>query len=336
MTAWTWTAPRRDAWSETDAVVSDHGATTGAGSQGDCELPPDAVVSDRGATAVGPGWRRLRDRLEAGGVVHAPGCVDALTARLVEQAGFDVAYLSGAVTSAVALGLPDLGFVGAADIADLGGRIARAVDLPLVADADTGYGNAVHAARTVRLYGAAGIAGLHLEDQTHPKRCGHMRGKDVIDAAEATQKIRAAVDASAGTTVIIARTDALSVLGLEAAIDRAGCYLEAGADLVFVEGAHDSDALAAIHGALPTARLVLNRSEAAGEVGHLDDGALASRGVALVIHPVSALLAMAEAARRTYLDIAGHGAARTERMTWADLNDTLGLPQVEDDQHRYA
>jgi 2-methylisocitrate lyase-like PEP mutase family enzyme len=126
------------------------------------------------------------------------------------------------------------------------------------------------------------------------------------------------------------------VLGLEAAIDRAGSYLEAGADLVFVEGAHDADALAAIHDALPTARLVLNRSEAAGEVGHLDDGALASRGVALVIHPVSALLAMAEAARRTYLDIAGHGAARTERMTWADLNDTLGLPQVEDDQHRYA
>lgn len=281
---------------------------------------------------------RLREVLARPGVHHAPGCTDAVTARLVEQAGFDVAYLSGAVVSAVLLGRPDLGFTGAADHADLGRRVAAATTLPLVVDADTGYGNALHAARTVELYRGAGIAGLHIEDQVSPKRCGHMRGKDVVDVAEATSRIAAAVEASAGTVVVIARTDAASILGVEAAVDRAGRFAEAGADLVFVEGVDDHDGLGAVHAALPSAGLVLNRSEAGARDGadHLDDGALADLGVRLVIHPVSALLAAAEAARRTYADIAAGRIAQTDRMAWDDLNDVLGLPAHLDAEARHA
>lgn len=280
-------------------------------------------------------WERLRELLAVPTVLHAPGCTDAVTARLVERAGFQVAYLSGAVVSATRLGLPDLGFVGAEDIAAHGRMIVGAISLPVVADADTGYGNAVHAARTVRLYRDAGIAGLHLEDQVEPKRCGHMRGKQVIAADEAVMKVRAAVEASAGTVVIIARTDARSVAGLPAAIDRAGRFHDAGADLLFVEGAATVEDLSAIHDAVPDAKLVLNRSEAGGDHAPLGDVTLHDLGVRVVIHPVSALLAAVEAARRTYADIAAHGAARTVRMAWDDLNDGLGLPTIEASEALY-
>lgn len=284
-----------------------------------------------------PTWQRLRELLAVPVVLHAPGCTDALTARLVERAGFRVAYLSGAVVSATRLGLPDLGFVGAEDIVAHARLVAGGTSLPIIADADTGYGNAVHAGRTVALYRQAGLAGLHVEDQVAPKRCGHMRGKQVIDPDEAVGKVRAAVEASAGTVVVIARTDARSVEGLQAAIDRAGRYGEAGADLVFVEGVASHDELAEVHAALPDAGLVLNRSEAAGdEDAVLDDISLAGLGVRLVIHPVSALLAAAEAARRTYADIATYASARTDRMAWDDLNEVLDLPAIEAAERTYT
>ena len=284
-----------------------------------------------------PTWQRLRDLLAHPGVLHAPGCTDALTARLVEQAGFRVAYVSGAVVSAVRLGLPDLGFVGAEDIVAQARLVVGATTLPVVADADTGYGNAVHVGRTVVRYRQAGLAGLHVEDQVAPKRCGHMRGKQVVGPDEAVGKVRAAVDASAGTVVVIARTDARSVEGLPAAIDRAGRYHEAGADLLFVEGVTSRGDLAAIHDALPDVGLVLNRSEAASEPDALlDDITLGGVGVRLVIHPVSARLAAAEAARRTYADIADDRAARTDRMAWDDFNSVLDLPVIESAERTYT
>jgi 2-methylisocitrate lyase-like PEP mutase family enzyme len=181
---------------------------------------------------------RLRAALAEPGVLQAPGVFDAVTAKLATQAGFSSLHLSGAVTSAVALGLPDLGYLHGTDVADLARRVAAATDVPLIADADTGYGNALHARRTVEQYARIGVAGLHLEDQVSPKRCGHMAGKQVLDRAEAVQKVRAAVEADTGL-VVIARTDAMSVLGLDDAIARVTEYAEAGADLVFVEGAAD-------------------------------------------------------------------------------------------------
>jgi len=268
-------------------------------------------------------------------VVHAPGVINALTALVAAQSGAQALYLSGAVTSAVELGRPDMGFVHGEHIAALASRItARVPELPLVADADTGYGNALQVAATVERYLAAGVDGLHLEDQVSPKRCGHMAGKAVIDIAEATAKVRAAVETSDDRIVIIARTDARSVEGDDAAIRRAVAYAGAGADALFVEGA-DAALLARVHAELP----LHNRSEAGGNVASdgLDDAALRELGVRLVIHPVSALLAAARAIRATYEAIARDGhAGSVPRAEWSALTDTLGLPDLLKAEQEYA
>jgi methylisocitrate lyase len=280
----------------------------------------------------------LRDLLAGDDVVHAPGVINPLTALVAARAGFRVLYLSGAVTSAVQLGLPDLGFVTGGDIASLGGAItARVPWLPLVADADTGYGNAVHVRSTVERYAAAGIAGLHLEDQVSPKRCGHMAGKAVVGVEEAAAKVRAAVAASAARVVVIARTDAASVEGAEEALRRAVAYADAGADAVFVDGA-DTALLARVHQELPSTPLLLNRSEAGGAVaGGLGDADLMDLGVRLVIHPVSALLAAARAVRDTYAAIARDGhAGSVTRLEWSELTDAVDLPAVLAQEQEYA
>lgn len=262
-------------------------------------------------------------------MVHAPGCYDALTARLVERAGFEIAYMSGAATSAVVAGEPDLGYLGLRDMAEHAARIASALTIPLIADADTGYGNALHVEHTTRAYIAAGVAGFHIEDQQMPKRCGHMTGKTLIPATEMCSKVAAAVSAAAGRAVVIARTDAFSVEGLDAAIERACAYADAGAELLFVEGVSSADDLGAVHEALPEAGLVLNRSEAAGRADELDDETLHALGVRLVIHPVTAVLAAASAVAGVYEEIASKGrAAGVARMSWSGFNDVLGLPEA--------
>jgi 2-methylisocitrate lyase-like PEP mutase family enzyme len=279
----------------------------------------------------------LRAMLAPGRVLHAPGVVDPLTAKVAADAGHGLLYLSGAAASAVILGEPDLGFITGVEIAELGHRITRASGLPLIADADTGYGNAVHVGATVRRYAQAGIAGLHLEDQALPKRCGHMKGKSVIEHAEAVQKVAAAVEASAGRTVIIARTDAWSVAGPQEAIRRAADFARAGADLVFVEGAQSSDDLAMVREGLGDGvGLVLNRSESAGDVAAATDTQLAALDVRVVIHPVSALLAMAQAAQAVYAEILQDQQATTTRMAWDSLNTVLGLDRVLADEQRYG
>lgn len=180
--------------------------------------------------------RRLRELIAAPTPLVAPGAYDALSARLVEQAGFDVVYLTGFGATASLLGRPDVGLLGAAEMADQARRFVDAVDVPVVVDADTGYGNAVNVVRTMRMWEQAGVAGLHLEDQVTPKKCGHMSGKEVVPTAEMVGKIRAAVAARRDPDlVLIARTDAAAVEGLDAAIARARAYAEAGADVLFVE-----------------------------------------------------------------------------------------------------
>ena len=262
--------------------------------------------------------------LPAGALRHAPGVVDPVTALLAAAEGFQALHLSGAVVSAVALGKPDLGWVHASDIAAVAARITSVVDVPLVADADTGYGGVLQVAATVEAYARAGVAALHLEDQVSPKRCGHLAGKEVLDLGEAVAKVRAAVDV--GAVTVIARTDALSVAGLDEAVRRAAAYAEAGADLVFVEGARTAEQLAAVQAAVGVPQ-VLNRSEA-GAADDLDDATLTELGVGLVIHPVSALLAMAAAARTAYRSIAATQRAGGEALDWDELTDLLGLPQA--------
>jgi len=280
--------------------------------------------------------QRLRALLAEPGVLQAPGCYDAVSARLVAQAGFRAAHLSGAIASAVGLGLPDLGYLHGSDVAAVARRVTSVSDLPLIADADTGYGNALHVRRTVEQYREAGVAGLHLEDQDFPKRCGHMAGKSVIDGSEAIAKVRAAVEADTGL-VVIARTDAMSVLGLDAAIERAAAFADAGADLVFIEGVTDPERLEIVHAALPSAGLVVNVSEADPKLRPLAPDVLAGFGVKLAIYPVAPLLAAAHALRATYAAIRDDGnATAVPRLTWDELTDLLGLPELLELEERYA
>jgi methylisocitrate lyase len=290
---------------------------------------------------VGDTAARLRRLLAGDDLVHLPGAYDAVTARLAADSGARAVCLSGATVSAVELGLPDLGFVHGTDIARRAASMVAALDgVPLLADADTGYGNALQARHTTIAYAAAGVAGLHLEDQVAPKRCGHMAGKDVVDVAEAAARVRAVVDAGTGL-VVVARTDALSVRGLDEVVMRSLAFAEAGADAVFPEGAGPAelrvvrDALADAGRPLP---LVWNCSEAAGPLETLPSpDELAAAGVRAVIHPVSALLAAAAAAREVYARIAEHGsAAGTHRLTWADLTGQVGLPQMQEIEIEYA
>lgn len=179
----------------------------------------------------------LKQRLQAAGIVTAPGVYDALSALLVEQAGFQAAYLSGASIAYTRFGRPDIGFLSLDDVASVTRNIReRCPTLPLMVDADTGFGNALNVMQTVRVLERAGASAIQLEDQAMPKRCGHLDGKSVIGTAEMAGKIRAACDARrSDDTLIIARTDAVAVEGMDAALERAERYADAGADVLFVE-----------------------------------------------------------------------------------------------------
>ena len=180
--------------------------------------------------------RRLHELVERKQGLVVPGAYDCVSARLVERAGFQVVYMTGYGTSASRLGLPDLGFAGLAEMADHARNMASAVSIPLIADADTGYGTALNVRRTVRMYETAGVAALHLEDQMLPKRCGHLAGKQVVPLEEFAQKIRAAVEARTDPDLlVIARTDAIAVTGFDDALRRGEAAVQAGADILFVE-----------------------------------------------------------------------------------------------------
>ncbi|CAM3951107.1 2,3-dimethylmalate lyase [Bordetella tumbae] len=190
--------------------------------------------------------QRLKLLLQRSKLLIAPGAYDAISARTIEQAGFEAVYMTGSGTSA-ARGFPDFGLVTMTEMAENAGVIARSVSIPLIADADTGYGNELNVTRTVREYEARGVAGLHIEDQVSPKRCGHLDGKEIVSRAEFLIKIRAAVQARRDPDfLIIARTDARASHGLDEAIGRANDALAAGADMVFVEAPQTVDEMAAI------------------------------------------------------------------------------------------
>jgi 2-methylisocitrate lyase-like PEP mutase family enzyme len=189
---------------------------------------------------------KLRALLKQDGMVVAPGAYDCITARTIAQAGFSAVYMTGAGTAAT-LGYPDYGLVTMSEMADNAGRIAAAVDVPVIADADTGYGNELNTTRTVREYERRGVAGLHIEDQGFPKKCGHLDNKVIVPLDEYLAKVRAAVAARQNPDfLIIARTDSRAVLGLEEAIRRANAALAAGADMAFVEAPQTMDEVAAV------------------------------------------------------------------------------------------
>jgi 2-methylisocitrate lyase-like PEP mutase family enzyme len=188
----------------------------------------------------------FRELLEGRDLIVAPGAYDGITARLIEQAGFPLVYMTGAGTAA-ARGFPDYGLLSMSEMVDNAAVIARSVSVPVLADADTGYGNELNVTRTVREFEARGVGGIHLEDQVSPKRCGHLDGKDVVGRDEFVSRIRAAVEArSSPDFVIVARTDAVAVHGLDAAVDRANAALDVGADVAFVEAPTSVEDVAAV------------------------------------------------------------------------------------------
>lgn len=295
-----------------------------------------------GAMLTGPASprKRLRELLAGPEPVVAPGAYDALSARLVDQAGFDVVYMTGFGTSASLLGRPDVGLLGGAEMVDNVRRIVDAVERPVVADADTGYGNAINVVRTVRAYEQAGVAGLHLEDQVMPKKCGHMSGKAVIPAAEMAGKIRAAADARRDPDlVLIARTDAAAVHGLDEAISRARAFAEAGADVLFVEAPTSEDDIVRVATELSgVAPLVFNWAEG-GRTPPLSLERIAELGFSLVIYPIATLLAATAGVRSVLATIKRDGtplAAMDGLPTFDAFTDLIGLPEVRELEERYA
>ena len=281
----------------------------------------------------------LRERLVAGEMVLAPGCYDALGARLVEQAGFDAVYMTGFGSSAARLGRPDVGLMTLSEMVDNAHRIAQAVDVPLIADADTGFGNAINVVRTVHEYEAAGAAAIHLEDQVMPKRCGHMEGKQVIAATEMAAKVRAAVASrSSPEFLIIARTDARAVEGLPAALERARRYRDAGADVLFVEAPQSEAEIEDVARAFPDVPLLFNYAEG-GRTPPVTHQFLRDLGFRLVIFPLSALLAATAAMRSVLARIREAGTpieALPSLVPFDEFLDLIGLPEIHDLDRQFA
>ena len=238
--------------------------------------------------------RTLRHLIEPKNGLVVPGAYDGVSARLVERAGFPVVYMTGYGTSASRLGLPDLGYAGLAEMADHARNLAAAVSIPLIADADTGYGNALGVRRTVQTYETAGVAALHIEDQVAPKRCGHLSGHQIVPLAEFAGKIRAAADARRDPDLlIIARTDAISAVGFDEALRRGEAAVRAGADVLFIEAPRDEDQVERVAKAFDTP--LLYNYAAGGRSPLLPFARLRALGYAIIILPVDTLLVATKA-----------------------------------------
>jgi methylisocitrate lyase len=285
---------------------------------------PHAIVS----SAQSPG-RRLRAAWAAQPIA-VPGVFNALVARMAERLGYKALYLSGAALSAAA-GVPDVGLLNLNDFVEQARAITLASSLPLLCDADTGFGEALNVERTVRLFEAAGVAGIHLEDQQLPKRCGHLSGKQLVEPGVMVAKIRAAVQARRDPDfVIIARTDARGVTGFADAVDRAGRYLDAGADAIFPEALETTEEFVSFAGAV-RAPLLANMTEF-GRSPNLDFATLAAMGYRVVLYPVTVFRVALRAAQAALAEIRDHGHQRDllpRMLTRAELYDLLGYSGYE-------
>jgi methylisocitrate lyase len=263
--------------------------------------------------------------------IMIPGVFNALTARIAERLGFAAVYLSGGALSAGWAGVPDIGLLTLPEFAEQAAVLARATTLPLLCDADTGFGEAIHVERTVRLYEAAGAAGLHIEDQLMPKRCGHLSGKSLIETSAMAAKLRAAVASRRDPGfVVVARTDARSVEGFDAAVARAKAYLDAGADMIFPEALESAEEFARFAQAVP-APLLANMTEF-GRSPLLDFDALAALGYRAVVYPLTAFRAAMLAAEETLREVRDAGTQRGalgRMQTRAALYDLIGYHDWE-------
>ncbi len=274
----------------------------------------------------------LRDLLAGPGITIAPGCYDALSALMIERAGFAAAYLSGAAIAYTRFARPDIGLVSMSEVADTVGVIRERTTLPLVVDCDTGFGNALNVIRTVKLMASRGAAALQLEDQTMPKRCGHLAEKRLVPTGEMVGKIKAALDARPGPELlIIARTDAIAVEGYSAALDRAEAYREAGADMLFVEAPRSEAELSGIverfRGRAP---LMANMVEG-GETPISDAAQFERLGFSLVIFPGGTVRALARLLETYLASLKQHGTTapfRDRMLDFKGLNALIGTPDM--------
>jgi len=285
------------------------------------------------------GTARLRQLLARPDLIIAPGAYDALSARLVAQAGFPAAYMTGFGTAASTIGQPDIGLVTMSEMVNRAAALTSVMGgCPLIADADTGYGNPINVYRTVQEYERAGVAAIHIEDQTWPKKCGHLEGKQVIPMEEMVQKIRAAVDARKNPDfLIIGRTDANSVSGLHDAIRRAEAYREAGADLLLIEAPRSREEMLAITTTFRGIPLVFNWVES-GKTPLLSLQEIHDLGFKMVLFSVSLLFAATHNIL-ALLDVLKQGQTSTaftsQMVTFSQFTDHIGLPAIQTLQRRY-
>ena len=277
----------------------------------------------------------LRGLLSRSGILSFPCCADALSARLIERAGFPLSFMSGFAVSAARLGLPDAGLISYGEMLDQGRNICASVSIPIIGDGDTGYGNAVNVKRTVRGYAAAGFAAIMIEDQEWPKRCGHTEGKRVVERAEAVARIRAAVDArdEGADILILARTDALATDGLDEALDRARAFSDAGADMLFVEAPRSRREMEAICEKVPGHHLA--NMIVGGRTPYLTERELENLGYKLVAHPL-ALLRASIAGMKRAIGALRSGRAPEDTVSFEELEKVLGFDAYDREASRYA
>jgi methylisocitrate lyase len=282
--------------------------------------------------------RSLREQLEdKNKIIVLPGVYDALTARIAEQVGFDAMFQTGYGSSAALLGMPDFGFLNAGETVDNAKRIIRATHVPVLVDADTGYGNPLNVWRLVRDLEALGAAGIFLEDQLWPKRCGHMVGKDVIPKDDYLPKLRAAIEARKSKDfIIVARTDARAPLGLDEAIERAKAYRKAGADVIFVEAPKSIAELKKVADEVD-APLVANMIED-GVTPNLTGEELLNLGYQIAVWPLSGLYSATYAVREVFAELRKTGYTKNTRksmVTFKDFNELVDLQKYMDLETRY-
>lgn len=278
-------------------------------------------------------------RADNSGCISVPGVWDGFTARMASRMGFEITFLSGAAFSMARYGKPDLAFHGLSELADAVRLITSASPARLIVDGDTGFGNALHVKNTVQTLERAGAAAIQLEDQTFPKRCGHLTGKSVIPLSEAADKIKASVDArKTAETLISARTDAIATEGIHAAIDRAEAYLEAGADLIFIEGPRTIEELNLIASTFAERVPLIHNLVDGANTPVTTRQALSEAGYALALHPLILLSALAGQGEAALAHLKAEGETRSLSQSLPDLNqlnERLGLSSYIDDTRKY-
>lgn len=280
----------------------------------------------------------LRNLLKRPGIIVAPGAENAFTAKIIEQTGgFQAVYMTGSGTAASLIGTPDVGLLTMTEMVTQARNLAMATDLPVIADADTGYGDVLNVVRTVREYEMSGVAAIHIEDQVAPKRCGHFEGKQVISQDEMVSKIKAAVDAREDPDfVLIARTDARAPLGLDEAIKRAQAYVEAGADVIFVEAPQSAEEIRVIVQSI-NAPLLVNMVEG-GKTPILTTRELEEMGVKIVIFPIDAQCVAAKAIQELMQELKVTGGIKGfahRRVTFEEYQSITGFARYKETEKKY-